>query len=436
MNKTFSDRLKYYSISSTEIEYDRYINEYLESDLDLEINDDFRVFTSTTTAPILVSFVIWTLLSAKKKGVSKIYFLARDGKIMMEIAKIINNKFNLELEIKYLFCSRLVLKSALMKLNYNQFIEQLSLGQLKLMIDELEIENIEKSKLKDNVAKCQGEWESFFNTSQYCEHFVKLSHDKCVLLQEYFLQEGLYNHDEIAFVDSGWKGSMQANIVSLLNGDGEKKVPKCYGFYFGITHRDTPNSEYNGFFYSLSKNFNRQFDFNNNVFEAICAANHGMTVGYNRTNRGIVPDFRLHVANGDIEDQENIIKSFTNILCKSLDLFNLNMERLSDQIEPIVKELMNQPKVEDITHLARIDFDSSIVEKELRPLVKVVNFYDVLNYFLFSRILKNKEHNIHWLAGSLVYSKKGFVKLIGSGLMILSRMLKNIRMVINIEKNV
>ena len=62
------------------------------------------------SAPILRDFVWWVLIEAKRRNIRKLYFLARDGYVMREVALVLCEKFNLDIECRYLYTSRAALR--------------------------------------------------------------------------------------------------------------------------------------------------------------------------------------------------------------------------------------------------------------------------------------------------------------------------------------
>lgn len=63
-------------------------------------------FAADFVAPLFVPFVYWIFDNARKQGVSKLFFIARDGEILYEIAKVLQPIFP-DISIEYLYMSRL-----------------------------------------------------------------------------------------------------------------------------------------------------------------------------------------------------------------------------------------------------------------------------------------------------------------------------------------
>ena len=74
-----------------------------------KIGEDRRSVILTTCAyvlgPAVSAYVLWVLGDAVKKGIKRLYFLARDGYFMYETAKILCGKLSIPVDCRYLCCS-------------------------------------------------------------------------------------------------------------------------------------------------------------------------------------------------------------------------------------------------------------------------------------------------------------------------------------------
>ncbi|MFM6080847.1 MAG: hypothetical protein ACKPCI_20450, partial [Dolichospermum sp.] len=58
--------------------------------------------SANVTAPLLFGFVYWCLSEAQAKGIKRLYFVARDGQILLKIAKVVCEKWNYTIDCRYL----------------------------------------------------------------------------------------------------------------------------------------------------------------------------------------------------------------------------------------------------------------------------------------------------------------------------------------------
>lgn len=76
----------------------------------LQTGDLFSDLTGAVTAPVLYSYVWWCLQQAIHDQVDTLYFLARDGHILYEIAKRFCEQYALPIHCQYLYVSRMALR--------------------------------------------------------------------------------------------------------------------------------------------------------------------------------------------------------------------------------------------------------------------------------------------------------------------------------------
>lgn len=65
-----------------------------------------RDVTAGVAAPFLTSYLLWILRQADEAGLERLYFIARGGQVMADIARWLVRRLDLDLEISYLFASR------------------------------------------------------------------------------------------------------------------------------------------------------------------------------------------------------------------------------------------------------------------------------------------------------------------------------------------
>ena len=71
-----------------------------------------KTYIHNFVGPILVEYTKWIIEESRKRGLKKIYFLARDGYLLCDIAKKICKENNLDIDCRYLYCSRFSLRLA------------------------------------------------------------------------------------------------------------------------------------------------------------------------------------------------------------------------------------------------------------------------------------------------------------------------------------
>lgn len=267
--------------------------------LSIEPTDSSQSVPEAVFPPVIADFTGWVLRSAAAKGIKRLYFLARDGYVINKTAAVIAEKSGIDIEPRYLYCSRISLRNAALadlgEEAYRYLLEggfsvtpRVILGRLRLGGEEREKvyrdigyaddENTEMGKT------AAGDFCGRLRKSAVYNGYVKSVSEGCrENAAAYLDQEGLMSDTPYAIVDSGWTGSMQRMLRILT---GRRQI----GFYFGMYSRgNDEDGEFYTYLFDKSTSPFLVSKFNNNLFEAVCSAPHGMTEGYKRENGKIVP---------------------------------------------------------------------------------------------------------------------------------------------------
>lgn len=267
--------------------------------LSIEPTDSSQSVPEAVFPPVIADFTGWVLRSAAAKGIKRLYFLARDGYVINKTAAVIAEKSGIDIEPRYLYCSRISLRNAALadlgEEAYRYLLEggfsvtpRVILGRLRLGGEEREKvyrdigyaddENTEMGKT------AAGDFCGRLRKSAVYNGYVKSVSESCrENAAAYLEQEGLMSDTPYAIVDSGWTGSMQRMLRILT---GRRQI----GFYFGMYSRgNDEDGEFYTYLFDKSTSPFLVSKFNNNLFEAVCSAPHGMTEGYKRENGKIVP---------------------------------------------------------------------------------------------------------------------------------------------------
>lgn len=246
--------------------------------------------------PVIVTYVRWILAQALQNGIDRIYFLARDGWILKNIAEEISQKYFLPIECRYLYCSRYSLRIPTYCFIGEEAFDILFAPAMKNTILKIferagldkSAQNVVLEKTKIEVAP-----DKLLNRTEYdyvcrelrnCNLFrslvVERSMDAYKNTIGYFRQEGIFSDIRYAIADSGWTGSMQHSLRQLIEHEGYSK--KLLGFYFGMytPPKNILDGNFLSMYFSAKKNILRKMFFCNNLMECWLAAPHAMTRSY------------------------------------------------------------------------------------------------------------------------------------------------------------
>lgn len=375
----------------------------------LKSNDDFYNLNLEITAPVLVFYVSHILNHAQKNNVKRLYFLARDGFPMYEVAKILCKNYEIDIDLRYLCCSRLSLKPPFLAIDFEKSLREicvkststtyfsileacgLSSKLSKIILNKLNIPDGNSLISKIQIDEF---YNNISNNTELSTLFVDNSQQKLQNIEGYFEKEGLYEDLKFALVDSGWSGTMQSAISDILT--QKKKNIDISGYYFGL-YKDLDESKFNSYLFSPKNNFSRAYTFNNNLFESICSANHGMTTSYDDNFNPIFRDFttdnsKLHMS----------ILDFANEFCENFELPTQDLCLLSHQI---LKSLMQNPTKLEAELFGSIRFCDDPSENSLTELASYLSPRDFKKNYFFSRIIANfikskKTPESFWLIGT------------------------------------
>lgn len=372
--------------------YRRYhkINKLLGVDNDLCIKTEkASVADSYVLAPIMNIFVLWILKNAKKKGIERLYFLARDGYSACLLARKYCEAFNLEIECIYLYCSRFSVRMPMYSENISEALDYICRGGIDVTWEKIfqrsGLENWEmewvlscfdkKIDLQESISSY--ELKKIKIMLLKCERFIGLLKEKSNKswenIQGYFEQEGLLTEDKIAIVDSGWTGTTQKSINDIRKKAG--CTAEIEGYYFGLYEVpvDSDTSRYHSFYFSPHKGLWNKVFFCNCFFETVFSAFHGTTVGYRKEKESYKPilglesmenEKKILVLNKELDNYAMIILG--NLNKKSFE--GLKITKLRKLIQPSIKKLMCRPKMQEAEYYGTLLFSDDLLDSNKQEL--------------------------------------------------------------------
>lgn len=348
----------------------------------------------SVVGPVMLSYVLWVLREALKSGMKTLFFLARDGKIMKELAELLIEKYHLDFQCHYLYVSRYSLRKALFIVAPEEIWEYLRRYSLKVT-PELVLERsgltkeVQQELLRDlgfqypeqsTKLLTPKELIKFTNMLQMSERFqnemTQNALEQNQLIFQYFKEQGLTTDQKALLVDSGWTGSMQRCIRQLLSFNGCTTMLE--GYYFGIQSKTKKEDGFYHSFYFDYRDARRYVLFNNNLFECWCMADHGMTVGYQKGLHGIVPVLKEASQNWHQEFQSDLLKMYTTYFMRFQEnFFSVPFESLPQLAEPLLVQFMMYPNKDEAFVYGRIPFCDDTTEAYMQPLAARLSRYDL-----------------------------------------------------------
>ncbi len=258
-------------------------------------------------APILESYTAWVLEEAQRRNIKTLYFLARDGYVLRQIAQTICEAKSINIQCRYLYCSRKALRMPTYYLIGDEAYDLLFLGGYHVSMSSFleragipedewnavlaeaapaQTIDMQREIAHAEIGRCR---ETLLRSKTFCTRVMENSMDAYPATIGYLKQEGLFEQERIGLVDSGWVGSIQRSMRQLLQAAGY--TGQITGFYFGMyaEPKEPADGEYLTWFFSGHTGKLRKVWFCNNLFECLLSAPHGMTVKYGRAGSSFVP---------------------------------------------------------------------------------------------------------------------------------------------------
>lgn len=289
------------------------------------------VVSSGVTAPLLFSYVAWVLKRSQALGIARLYFLARDGQILVEIAKLIIEHYSLNIDARYLYVSRQsVHLPAVDNLNDEDLrsLDFRSGVTFKHLLSKvgLSVEDdlVFRIRAGGYLGPCgaelldEGEVKQLITALRSPDVLplvASSAHGQRSILLAYLAQEDFLKPGKLAVVDIGWKGRLQRSLCSAVSTQSPDFADRLHGFYVGLC--ETPSN---------SGNFESYMDdpeiaplrpyVRESLFELFCAATHGTTISHARLEDGSTRPVLASATNEAAEDwglriQQESIQAFT-----------------------------------------------------------------------------------------------------------------------------
>jgi FMN phosphatase YigB (HAD superfamily) len=276
-----------------------------------------RDVSAGVVAPTLVSFVTWILLQAKQMGLKRLYFVSRDGQILLEIARRLIGKLGIDCELRYIYGSRLSWNlPAINSLSKKQALQMLKRASWILEAkSDLSIqdffarvhitpEEIENSL--DSVGFKKEDWEKILSTSEQQALHRLLDNSEVIdlifqkaaqkqqILMKYLEQEGILDSTPKGLVDLGWFGSSYDSLAAIMSTRG---VPLDAGLFFGLKSHSHDNQSDCKKAYFFDERMQTGFKYalpelGVVPLEIFCSADHGTVDSFIEKEGQIYPVFR------------------------------------------------------------------------------------------------------------------------------------------------
>jgi predicted HAD superfamily hydrolase len=377
-----------------------------------------REIAAGTAGPFLSAFVLWVLQAAKSQGLKRLYFISRDGFILLKIAKELAASVDPNIELRYLYGSRQAwhfpasrgngLESASWVWEWTtSYSVATVLGRVGLTPEAvgtlLKGEGIPTAAWngpmsQENEAKLK----KIFLDPEFKGFLQREAQNQRELFVSYLKQEGLFSGTDHAIVDVGWNGNLQDSLGLILEQEG---YPPVSGFYVGLKYRGNREEKGKRLAYLFDLRHDPRWRLPipqpQSCIETFCAANHGSTLQYSAETDSIAAVLQVWDTGPMRKWGLEVLQTVVTEYAAELARFLSSMDNLD--IHPLLAArslalTWSNPTLEEAGCLGSFPFVDDQTGTGAKPLAQS------LPWRHFARIVQSKyskSYRVIWMEGCL-----------------------------------
>jgi HAD superfamily hydrolase (TIGR01549 family) len=344
---------------------------------------------SDIAGPLFYGYVKWILDQAGKRGLSRLYFIARDGQILLKIAGIIQSSGQNPIDCRYLYGSRRALLPASL-----QEIDAIHLQWILATTANLSVNNVfarleiapEKYRaLLESSGFSQGSWNDALDSSQLkrlsgvlrapdlSAEIKTIASAKREELLRYLRKEGFFEQGEVGVVDLGWRGSLAQALIEVCKHAPDAIKPGITGFHFALVNSPHLHKEnFLGYVNALRPASLGEFLFYMQLLEAFAAADHGQVYGYRQGDPVLASSDNPAVSTWGLSALQGGILAF----CRAYAAVDDSSYSADDYLRitlPVLKLFYEEPTRDEVEAWGAFPFSDQQVESSLVTLLPAWN---------------------------------------------------------------
>lgn len=244
-----------------------------------------RDVAAGVVSPMLVGYVSWVLRRARALSIDRLYFVARDGEILLAVARKLRDRLGVDVDLRYLYGSR-----------QSWYPAGVDPENPRKAIEDL-IDPVDPSlvPLFDRCGVPPSGWltkhDDIASPRSVAAKLDALRADPAFLravtsglrgrqqrLEQYLVDVGLMDGVRSGVVDLGWQGLALHHLCRMLV---ERGHPLPVGFYMALNSTDERRQTTESW---LGKDSVRAF-----IVEAFCAGTHGQVLDFEMRDERPMP---------------------------------------------------------------------------------------------------------------------------------------------------
>lgn len=351
--------------------------------------------------PVILAAAAWTLLSAQRDNIDTLYFAARDGEILLSVARLLQQELGLasEVECRYLYGSRKAWHLPALSLEFDldpaaalrrHLVRSLKetlrglLGDLDIAAEEVAsiTDAAPDVRLGDTMAEVV---DTLVNSPQFQSLALERAKRAYEATTGYLTQEKMFNGGRVGLVDIGWQGAASASLVAIASKQGTDV--SCYfaGGLCGVGAKAAPRDS-RAYLINTRTNDPELRRTLVSLLETFCAGSGGSTLGYTMADGQYLP--LLAPADGNaamrwgLGDYQALVCSYTASVCRTLAKFEWTptldeVEALRPYLVANLHTLWNYPTYDEAELWGSFPFES---ENRIDLLGRVITVGDVVGF--------------------------------------------------------
>jgi FMN phosphatase YigB (HAD superfamily) len=374
---------------------------------------------ANVAGPLFDGFVRWTLAEAERRGIRRLYFLARDGQIFWRVAQTLSSKKAGAIECRYLYASRLAFAgpyelenpAALRILtaptghfhSLRQALQQFGLttdwarAELPTGLAELEPDQNLPQAAREQLA----DW--LLAPAQRAT--LQAATDRRIEeARAYLAQEGVRAGESVGLVDAGWLGSIQRNLEHILGEPGHPTP--LTGFYLGLMPPQPPGpmGEMIGYANAFAPLPLQREESHKVLVELMAQSDHGQVAGFARTATGWVP--RLLDAGpvnaAEIQFFQNAVLAFARRRQDTIDETEIPWAEYHRTVLGVYHRFHNEPAAHEVRVFGFLPHADQVFEQQHATLCADAGLGKIL-----AMIFDYRKRPPHWWVGGQAALRHG-----------------------------
>ncbi len=378
-------------------------------------------------APTIIEYVNWVLKTAISQGKKRLYFLARDGYLMYQLAKRMAEDRKLDIEIRYLEVSRYAIRSAEYYFLGPKSLETICVGGIDITFEKIMKRALLTDEEAKEIARLAGYEERYKEGLNYRQiqslkeilrklpelfQYIGRHSKECYQnVCGYLKQEGLFESIPYALVDSGWIGTLQMSIQNVIAHETKTDQKVC-GYYFGLYEipKEAEEGQYQSYYFG-PKAVKRKIYFSNCFFETVFSALQGMTMGYEWKEQAYLPVYseKKNPNGKEIQRFKRLLLDFGDSYLSYEHVSDILWEQEGKQVVPeLLKLFMGTPTYEEAKSYGRLQFCDDVLELQMQNVAAEWDKEELRNQRFLRKTLirlnkiKEQLHDSAWPEGSIV----------------------------------